>query len=31
MGHELEPALAALQSWAQRWLGDRSPASRSRL
>ena len=22
MGHELEPALAALQSWAQRWLGD---------
>ena len=22
MGHELEPALAELQSWAQRWLGD---------
>jgi DNA-binding HxlR family transcriptional regulator len=22
MGHELEPALAALQSWAQRWLGQ---------
>ena len=21
MGHELEPALAELQSWAQRWLG----------
>ena len=23
MGHELEPALAALGSWARRWLGDR--------
>ena len=22
MGHELEPALAALGSWARRWLGD---------
>lgn len=22
MGHELEPALAELESWAQRWLGD---------
>ncbi len=23
MGQELEPALAELQSWARRWLGDR--------
>ena len=23
MGHELEPALAELQSWARRWLGER--------
>ncbi len=22
MGHELEPALAELQTWAQRWLGS---------
>ncbi|HET9102920.1 MAG TPA: helix-turn-helix domain-containing protein [Solirubrobacteraceae bacterium] len=22
MGHELEPALAELQTWARRWLGD---------
>lgn len=28
MGHELEPALAELQSWAQRWLGDH-PATTS--
>ena len=27
MGHDLEPALAELQSWARRWLGARSPAS----
>ena len=27
MGHELEPALAELESWAQRWLGDQSAAS----
>ena len=26
MGHELEPALSELQSWARRWLGDRSSA-----
>jgi DNA-binding HxlR family transcriptional regulator len=26
MGHELEPALAELQRWANRWLGDRVPA-----
>jgi DNA-binding HxlR family transcriptional regulator len=24
MGHELEPALAELQTWARRWLGRRS-------
>ncbi len=24
MGHELEPALSELQSWARRWLGSRS-------
>ena len=29
MGHELEPALAALQSWARRWLGER-PVSRAK-
>jgi DNA-binding HxlR family transcriptional regulator len=29
MGHELEPALAALQSWARRWLAER-PVSRSK-
>ena|SRR5690348_10223893 len=23
MGHELEPALAEIQSWARRWLGHR--------
>ncbi len=26
MGHELEPALAELQSWARRWLGGRAAA-----
>jgi DNA-binding HxlR family transcriptional regulator len=26
MGHELEPALAELERWANRWLGDRVPA-----
>jgi DNA-binding HxlR family transcriptional regulator len=26
MGSELEPALAELQSWARRWLGDRASA-----
>jgi DNA-binding HxlR family transcriptional regulator len=26
MGHELEPALSELQSWARRWLGGRSRA-----
>ncbi|HEX8975182.1 MAG TPA: helix-turn-helix domain-containing protein [Solirubrobacteraceae bacterium] len=26
MGHELEPALSELQSWAQRWLGDQPGA-----
>jgi DNA-binding HxlR family transcriptional regulator len=26
MGHELEPALAELQTWARRWLGGRSAA-----
>src|ERR1700757_1230055 len=26
MGHELEPALSELQSWARRWLGDRAAA-----
>jgi DNA-binding HxlR family transcriptional regulator len=26
MGRELEPALSELQSWARRWLGDRSSA-----
>jgi DNA-binding HxlR family transcriptional regulator len=30
MGHELEPALAALQSWARRWLGER-PVSRAKF
>jgi DNA-binding HxlR family transcriptional regulator len=27
MGHELEPALAELQRWATRWLGQRMPTS----
>ena len=27
MGHELEPALAELEAWAQRWLGDHPAAS----
>jgi DNA-binding HxlR family transcriptional regulator len=27
MGSELEPALSEIQSWARRWLGDRSPAA----
>ncbi len=26
MGHDLEPALAELQNWARRWLGERSAA-----
>ncbi len=26
MGHELEPALAELQNWANRWLSTREPA-----
>jgi DNA-binding HxlR family transcriptional regulator len=26
MGHELEPALAEIQSWARRWLGARPSA-----
>jgi DNA-binding HxlR family transcriptional regulator len=26
MGHELEPALAELQRWANRWLRERTPA-----
>jgi DNA-binding HxlR family transcriptional regulator len=26
MGHELEPALAELERWANRWLGDRRAA-----
>jgi DNA-binding HxlR family transcriptional regulator len=26
MGRELEPALAELQRWANRWLGDRVPS-----
>jgi DNA-binding HxlR family transcriptional regulator len=26
MGHELEPALAELQAWAKRWLGERLSA-----
>jgi DNA-binding HxlR family transcriptional regulator len=30
MGSELEPALAELQSWARRWLGDRAAAPTSR-
>jgi DNA-binding HxlR family transcriptional regulator len=30
MGHELEPALAELQSWARRWLGGRAaPTARA--
>src|SRR4030088_2072065 len=28
MGHELEPALGEIQSWAQRWLGGRSAAAK---
>ena len=27
MGRDLEPALAELQDWARRWLGNRSAAS----
>ncbi|HEX4011969.1 MAG TPA: helix-turn-helix domain-containing protein [Solirubrobacteraceae bacterium] len=27
MGSELEPALAEIQRWARRWLGDRTPAN----
>jgi DNA-binding HxlR family transcriptional regulator len=27
MGHELEPALVELQSWARRWLGGRAAPS----
>lgn len=27
MGHELEPALGELQTWARRWLGDQPAAS----
>ena len=27
MGRELEPALAEIQRWANRWLGDRVPRS----
>ena len=27
MGHELEPALAEIQSWARRWLGARPVTS----
>ncbi len=26
MGHELEPALAELQTWARRWLGEKPAA-----
>jgi DNA-binding HxlR family transcriptional regulator len=26
MGRELEPALAEIQRWANRWLGERTPA-----
>ena len=26
MGHDLEPALAAIGNWARRWLGDHSPS-----
>jgi DNA-binding HxlR family transcriptional regulator len=29
MGHELEPALAELQRWARRWLGDRATPGQS--
>src|SRR5437588_4958544 len=29
MGHELEPALAEIQSWARRWLGSRPAAGKS--
>jgi DNA-binding HxlR family transcriptional regulator len=29
MGSELEPALAELQSWARRWLGDRAATGRT--
>ncbi len=28
MGHELEPALAELQRWANRWLGERHLSTR---
>jgi DNA-binding HxlR family transcriptional regulator len=27
MGSELEPALAELQNWARRWLGERAPST----
>src|SRR5687768_11959089 len=30
MGHELEPALAALKSWAQRWLAAETRVAASR-
>ena len=29
MGHELEPALAEIQSWARRWLGHRPAAAKT--
>jgi DNA-binding HxlR family transcriptional regulator len=29
MGHELEPALVELQSWARRWLGGRATPTAS--
>jgi|SRR5205823_4030543 DNA-binding HxlR family transcriptional regulator len=28
MGHELEPALTEIQSWARRWLGGRAAAAK---
>jgi DNA-binding HxlR family transcriptional regulator len=28
MGRELEPALSELERWANRWLGEHSPATR---
>jgi DNA-binding HxlR family transcriptional regulator len=30
MGHELEPALSELQSWARRWLGARAVSGAQR-
>jgi DNA-binding HxlR family transcriptional regulator len=30
MGSELEPALAELQRWARRWLGDHAPSTADR-